>query len=554
MRARRLGRSALGLALGLCLAASSGSPDAAAAAPRRLRLLEETPHFVVGAYADELDAGIVTPEMAVETGAWLEAGWARYVDTLGMRPPTPRLRGKVVALVADATGTALDKAMGFYRASQNVIWLHARRFGTLGEGPTAGRRLMKHSVPHELFHAIQHAYDAGEDAWLKEASAAWAATSVFPDVLKCVANERRLLRFPGDAPHLSARDAEGVFDMSKGRPYGASLFLRFLAENDVRSAGLLPALWDRCAAVPGANGLAAIGQALGDAGALGPRFREHYERFVVGCVLLEEAPPGSRLPDVKHFAGGRAANKDVTGAFAAYVARVRRDGPGGAPLAGVATLGGLGTRYWKMRMPADLPKGAGVRVTVEATDRAAVVQALANRGGDWEVLRGVYDAKRAALVVTVPRAGELTRPLVVAVTRFAEDTAPESIPVRIDLSKDERWVPDLEDAAKQLKAQFARQGTKPEDMEFPLLLSLAIIKDLYVDLAADGTCRLALLSGAPQAVEGTWTASGADVTITVTGVRGDMEAKVGESVLFRGQGDARVMARDGMELRFVRAP
>ncbi len=548
---RLLAPGLLGL---LLLLAASSQGTASADAPRRLRLLQETEHFLVGGWSDEVAAGTVTDTMATETAAWLEAGWSTYVEFVGLEAPKPRRRGKLVAVIADATGTPLDRAMGFYRPSQHVLWLHARRFDALGEGPAAGQRLMKHTVPHELFHAIQHGYDPGEDAWLKEASAAWAATEVFSDVLKCVVNERRLLRFPEGSPHVAVRQAEGIYDVAQGRPYGASLFLRFLATHGGQGAGLLRTLWDRCRATPGAHGLAAVSQALGDEAALGPRFRAQYERYVVGCVLLEQAPADSRLPDADRFAGGRAAVKNVSDAFARYVSRQLREGARAAPLSGFAALGGLGTRYWAMRMPTGLPPGSGIRVTVTAAELAAGVQALAHRGSGWEVLRGTFDPKQGAHVVTVPRADGLVRPLVVAVTRYAESTAVESIPVRIELAKDERWVPDLEDAAKQLKAQFVRKGMKPEEMEFPLLLALAIFKELYVDLAADGTFRLGVLSDRASGVDGTWTASGADVTLTVTGVRGELEAKVGDAILFRAQGDARVMARDGMEVRFVRAP
>ena len=47
--------------------------------------------------------------------------------------------------------------------------------------PTTPLENLQVTAAHEYFHAVQFAYDIGEDAWLMEATATWVEDEVFDD-------------------------------------------------------------------------------------------------------------------------------------------------------------------------------------------------------------------------------------------------------------------------------------------------------------------------------------------------------------------------------------
>ena len=38
------------------------------------------------------------------------------------------------------------------------------------------------TAAHEFFHSVQYSYDVREDAWIMEATAAWAEDEIYPKV------------------------------------------------------------------------------------------------------------------------------------------------------------------------------------------------------------------------------------------------------------------------------------------------------------------------------------------------------------------------------------
>ncbi|QWZ09211.1 hypothetical protein KRR39_05310 [Nocardioides panacis] len=79
------------------------------------------------------------------------------------------------------------------------------------------------TAAHELFHAVQFAYDWSEDPWLMEGTATWMEDQLFDAVDD---NRRYLAGSP-----LAASDMPLDFATADLRGYGAWLFWRFLSES-----------------------------------------------------------------------------------------------------------------------------------------------------------------------------------------------------------------------------------------------------------------------------------------------------------------------------------
>ncbi|MDI6909973.1 MXAN_6640 family putative metalloprotease [Nocardioides sp.] len=91
------------------------------------------------------------------------------------------------------------------------------------------------TAAHELFHAVQFAYDYFEDGWFMEATATWAEDEVYDDVDD---NLQYLRRSPLTQP---ARSMDH-FESYGLRQYGDWIFFRYLTESLAGRKGGLPTL------------------------------------------------------------------------------------------------------------------------------------------------------------------------------------------------------------------------------------------------------------------------------------------------------------------------
>jgi hypothetical protein len=88
-------------------------------------------------------------------------------------------------------------------------------------GWSAGLAGLRVTAAHELFHAVQYAYDAGEDPWMMEGTAVWIEDQVADEV---DANRGWLRDSPLTQPWVPVDSSRGLHG------YGAWIFWRFLAE------------------------------------------------------------------------------------------------------------------------------------------------------------------------------------------------------------------------------------------------------------------------------------------------------------------------------------
>jgi hypothetical protein len=91
------------------------------------------------------------------------------------------------------------------------------------------------TAAHELFHAVQFAYDYYEDAWFMEATATWAEDEVYDGVDD---NVQYLVQSPLTQPGASMDH----FSQTGVRQYGDWIFYRYLTERFPHAKGGLPTL------------------------------------------------------------------------------------------------------------------------------------------------------------------------------------------------------------------------------------------------------------------------------------------------------------------------
>ncbi|HEU5035524.1 MAG TPA: MXAN_6640 family putative metalloprotease [Nocardioides sp.] len=97
------------------------------------------------------------------------------------------------------------------------------------------------TAAHELFHAVQFAYDYFEDAWFMEATATWAEDELYDEV-----NDN--LQYLVESPLSQPASSMDQFENYGVRQYGDWIFFRYLTERFPDAEGGLPTLvrdtWD----------------------------------------------------------------------------------------------------------------------------------------------------------------------------------------------------------------------------------------------------------------------------------------------------------------------
>ncbi len=102
---------------------------------------------------------------------------------------------------------------------------------------TSPIQALRVTTAHEFFHAVQFAYDAGEDTWFMEGTATWMEDQVYDSIN----DNYQFLRFsPIRYPRTSLDYPYGLF------PYGSFLFFTFVSEQ--RGVGAVRDFWERAGA------------------------------------------------------------------------------------------------------------------------------------------------------------------------------------------------------------------------------------------------------------------------------------------------------------------
>ncbi|MEI7055668.1 MXAN_6640 family putative metalloprotease [Nocardioides sp. CCNWLW239] len=226
--------------------------------------------------------------------------------------------------------------------------------------PTENLRV---TAAHEYFHAVQFAYDAGEDRWMMESTATWVEDEVYDSI----DDNRQYLAYGQLEDQRKPLDNSNASNLGI---YGNWIFFRFLSERYARERGQLPAvvldIWRRAEST---YSTLAIRRALADRGTT---LKTQYTRFAAG-----------NLAPRKTYSEGRAYYAPVYDGRTALPAKRQT-------VDGKFTLKHL--TYASQRLvPKKVGKGWKLRVKVDVARpnaNAAVVSVFRTDG-----TRGVYYLK-----------------------------------------------------------------------------------------------------------------------------------------------------------------
>ena len=200
---------------------------------------------------------VTSTEDAPPSSAWagkmlrlMNKVWKKEVGKLGYRPPVSDLgRGgnnKFDVYLAQIGDGGLYGYCSPERRKPGFRWL-ASSYCVLDndfvEFPLPPFQSAEVTAAHEFFHAIQFAYDYGEDAWLLEATAVWMEERVFDDV-----NDNRQYLHAGQVarPFVPL----DYFNQTTQEMYGNWPFFEFLSKKF--GTGIIRQIWNKAAAFPGA--------------------------------------------------------------------------------------------------------------------------------------------------------------------------------------------------------------------------------------------------------------------------------------------------------------
>jgi len=321
--------------------------------------------------------------------------WKKEVGKLGYRPPvTDGGRGgsnKFDVYLAQIGDGGLYGYCSPERRKPGYRWL-ASGYCVLDndyvEFPAAPVKSAEVTAAHEFFHAIQFAYDYGEDAWLLEATATWMEERLYDDVN----DNRQYIPASQVARPFVPLD---YFNPDTGEQYGNWTFFEFLSKRF--GNGVVKQIWNKAAAFPGAPDLystKAISQVLK------PRkgFKRVYSEFASANVL-----------PAKFYGEGKSWNVPRTYAGPITLTRAdRRTGKLGATLLHMSSASwsvksstSLRSKKWYLKVKIDGPsafRGPAAFVLVQKRKGFAKKFVKLNGKGNGQVVvpfsrkkvKGVY--------------------------------------------------------------------------------------------------------------------------------------------------------------------
>ncbi|MFH1923375.1 MAG: hypothetical protein ABIP48_26220 [Planctomycetota bacterium] len=419
----------------------------------------ETEHFYVFAKTADWDRGKITATHFDRCANLLEVTYARLVEDLRFPPPQvspdplisdpalPWDKGKIIVRLYNAP----DSDSGGLLGPDGVLELNVTTIQRPCEfSPDGSVTILQGVTAHELFHAVQNAYDPRENVWFKEATAVWAESVVYPNLQTYLRHEPAFL----DHMNMSLQWEAG--SISGGHPYGASLFLRFLVAQSGRPGlDVVKAIWKKCAERDGPNALEAISQFLGGTKALDNEFRSLYDRFAVGCALHSEAPTGCLLPEVEQLKADDGSPKTaktsewVDWSWTDHLENTYRSPETSICSIDIENLHGCGTVFARIKPPAGLPASVPLDIAIKAAQNELSVQALVDGGAGWRVLQADYSGT-GRHELRVDGFGNARKGVILIVTRYSEDPSVKDYELRMAAA----------DPPVLLKVGFLQGGTE----------------------------------------------------------------------------------------------
>jgi hypothetical protein len=289
----------------------------------------------------DVDPANGIPDYVERASAVLEDVWTRQVTELGYRRPksdiTSANNGGDGRLDVYLANLGDDGLYGYCTTDDpNAIEGSTYRYYDFSAycvvdndyaefpPPSDGIRGLKVTMAHELFHAVQFAYDAYEDAWFMESTATWVEDEVYDRIN---GNLQYLPYGPLGRPRVP-------LDLNRGfGVYGAWIWPRFLVET-AEEVDIIRRAWRKAAAGPGDRDKYSLQAYSAVIAALGAEFRWVFADFgmynVAPAALYEEGasyptPPDDERIRITRRNGGASGSKLLDHLTNAYI----RFTPGG---------------------------------------------------------------------------------------------------------------------------------------------------------------------------------------------------------------------------------
>jgi hypothetical protein len=228
------------------------------------------------------------PDQVEATAAAFDTVWTTEITTLGFRPPKSDLTssnhgpdGRIdiyLAQIGDdgfygyctTDDPNLDPGSGYEHFDTSAYCVIDNDFAELG-----GAAALQATLAHEFFHAVQFAYDIGEDTWFMEATAVWMEDEVFDDVND---NLQYLDASPIARPRVPLDANNTAFGV-----YGDWIFFRFVSElfgaGGVHATDVIRHMWELADDAPGGPDLYSLKAVAMAVKAAGMPFRELFAEF-----------------------------------------------------------------------------------------------------------------------------------------------------------------------------------------------------------------------------------------------------------------------------------
>jgi len=354
--------------------------------------------------------GDTVPDWVSTTAATFEHVWRAEVGDLGYRPPRSDRSspddggsGQLDVYLADLGS---DGIYGYCTSDDPAVFRRVVSGYCVVDDDFSRTQFraspqdsLRATAAHEFFHAVQFAYDVGEDTWLMEGTAAWVEDEVFDGV-----NDNRQYLRHGPLTHPQLPLDGGVY-----QPW---VFFRYMTEHlgsaGTRAPEVVRQIWRRADATRGARDEYSLQAVSRVADAHGTPFRRLFAEFGATAAFpsraYEEGRSYPRAPMTRTF--GLTASSPSTGAQSVVVRHLANRDIALRPGSSLPAHG-------RLRVDVDLPdraRGSAATVTVARRDGAVRTYPVAvGRRGDGSVRVPFGHGSVSRVVLTLTNASTRMR-------------------------------------------------------------------------------------------------------------------------------------------------
>ncbi len=290
----------------------------------------------------DVDPANGIPDYVEAASAVLEEVWAKEVDELGYRRPKSDLTStnnggdeRIDVYLANLGDdglygycttddpNAIDPSSTYRYYDFSAYCVVDNDYAEFPP-PSGGLAGLQVTMAHEFFHAVQFAYDAAEDPWFMESTAAWMEDEVYDAIDD---NLQYLPSGPLGRPRVP-------LDLNRGLAvYGSWIWPRFLAET-AEDVDIIRRAWRKADASPGGIDMYSLQAYAAVISALDARFRWVFADFgmynAAPAALYEEGaayptPPDDERVRITRRGGDASGSKLLDHLTNAYI----RFTPGG---------------------------------------------------------------------------------------------------------------------------------------------------------------------------------------------------------------------------------